>query len=329
MSLHRAPRRSPRRALAAAVAATALTLLGGVWINTASAGTAGRPDDVTPVATASYDLGDSAFRVPDFHTNPGGTEPAPLELTGVVHYPRGLAGGPRPLVLVAHGLWETCVVPQPPAPPPNGSMTWPCASQHPVIPSFRGLDYLGAALAGRGFVVVSIGLNGVNAGEQGEAADAARAAVLNKHLAMWQQLAATGGGPLAGKLGADFRGKVDLSRGGTFGHSRGGGAVMWQAAAVHAADVPAGVRIKAVLPFAPAGIALPDDPEMVANYQLKGIPFLMWDGTCDYAAHGEDYDGTARDNTATSRRVTVQGADHNFANTVWSPSSPRTGGYDD
>src|SRR3954471_11258513 len=235
MSSHRAPRRSPRRAIIAAAAATSLALLGGAWIGTASAGTsagpAGAPDprpgrpaapappagpagahDPVPLATAAYDLGDTAFRVPGFHHDPGDTEPAPLELAGVVHYPRDLTGGSRPLVVVAHGMWESCVVPRPPAPVPNGSADWPCAAANPAMPSLRGYDYLGQALAGRGFVVVSVGLNGVNAGEQGDIADLARAAVLNKHLAMWQQLAATGGGPLAGKLGADFRGKVDLSR---------------------------------------------------------------------------------------------------------------------
>src|SRR3954452_9748645 len=246
MSLHRAPRRSPRRAIIASAAATSLALLGGAWIGTASAGTSAGPAGAhapVPVATAAYDLGDTAFRVPGFHHDPGDTEPAPLELAGVVYYPRDLTGGPRPLVVVAHGMWESCVVPRPPAPVPNGSADWPCAAANPAMPSLRGYDYLGKALAGRGFVVVSVGLNGVNAGEQGDIADLARAAVLNKHLAMWQQFAATGDGPLAGKLGADFRGKVDLSRVGTFGHSRGGRAVMWQAAAVHAADVPAGVRI--------------------------------------------------------------------------------------
>jgi hypothetical protein len=68
---------------------------------------------------------------------------------------------------------------------------WWSASGTPPIRSYRGYDYLGENLASYGFVAVSISANGVNVGDQ-NMQDQARAALINKHLAMWQQLTGTG-----------------------------------------------------------------------------------------------------------------------------------------
>jgi hypothetical protein len=67
----------------------------------------------------------------------------------------------------------------------------------------------------------------------------------------------------------------------------------------------------------------------VANYQLTSIPFLQWEGMCDYGAHGEYFDATAKQNRAVSRELRVHGANHNFLNTEWSPSSGQVSSYDD
>lgn len=360
MTLSSIHRRSPRRGLVAAAAATSLALLGGAWVGTALADSADPADPAAPgsdpVAAVHYTLGDTAFQVPGFHSgDPDETDLADIELTGIVHYPRDLAGGPHPLVLMAHGLADTCAdrnAPQRPRPtPPTGTTgataqttakdplaQWPCAEGTPILPSYRGYDYLGENLASHGFVVVSISANGINVGESGVPQDMARAALMNKHLAMWQQLTGTGGGPLAGRFtdatsgarrAVDFTGRVDLTRVGTLGHSRGGRGVMYQAAEKHRADWPAGVQVRAALPLAPAGIALPDDPDMVADYQLTSVPFLDWEGTCDYGAQGDFFPVTAGKNQATSRELRVHGANHNFLNVQWSPSSGQVSSYDD
>ncbi len=331
-----------RHVLTATAVAGALALAGGLWVGTAEAGSpragtaeAGSSDPGAPgrdqVAAVHYTLGDAAFQVPGFHADPEKPELADLELTGMVHYPKRLTGR-HPLVVVLHGQWWTCV---------NGSapaLRWPCAKGTAILPSYRGHDYLGRNLASRGFVVVSISANGVNAGELGDPADAARAALINKHLAMWKQLTDTGRGPLAGRLTdpgtgtprrVDFTGALDMTRVGTLGHSRGGRGVMWQAAAKHRAEWPAGVRIRAALPLAPAGMFDPENPEVVANYQLTDVPFLQWEGMCDNGAHGEYFDVTAKGNRATSRQLDVHGANHNFLNTQWSPSSGQAGAEDD
>jgi predicted dienelactone hydrolase len=110
----------------------------------------------------------------------------------------------------------------------------PCDRGAP-FPSYRGYDYLGAALARRGFVVVSISVDSINmtSFDYGD-----RARLINKHLDLWRQLAA-GRGPLEpvlGRLGEH----VDLGNVATMGHSRGGKGVMWQASDKHRAEVPAG-----------------------------------------------------------------------------------------
>lgn len=259
------------------------------------------------VRKVEYSLGDRAFQVPGFHTEPDGPV-ADLELTAVVHAPRTLVGK-RPLVLLAHGYWKTCRNEE--------EWLWPCPKGD-TFPSYRGYDYLAEELARQGFVVVSLSANGVNAGELGQPADVARAALMSKHLEMWRDLN-EGRGPLAGRL-RGFTGHVDLTNVGTLGHSRGGRGAVWQASDNHAHALPAGVRIKAVLPLAPAGYYAPD-PEAPENldYRITKIPFAVMTGECDAAR--EQAGGYVRNaqgrNLVPVHHVTPKRANHNFFNTEW------------
>ncbi|GAB1513136.1 alpha/beta hydrolase [Actinophytocola sp. KF-1] len=327
-----------------------------------------------PVASVRYTLGDTAFRVPGFHSlDPETGEPgdvAGLELTAVVHYPRDLRGGPYPLVVLSHGMWETCADraagrtwtdasyrlygPDPVQDPAERARLaatatragaalnrWPCAPGTPPMPSYRGYDYLGRALARAGIVAVSISANGVNAGELGQAADMARAALINEHLRMWRDLSATGGGALAGRFTAldsgravavDFTGRIDLRRVGTLGHSRGGRGVMWHASDNHRGDWPAGVTVRAAVPLAPAEYYAPD-PEAPENldYRVTGLPFAAVTGSCDYSVGGgRDYVDNARGRTTAPLYLwQVHGANHNFLNSQWSPRSGQVLAHDD
>ena len=78
----------------------------------------------------------------------------------MVFYPRDLAHGTHPLIMIEHGLRATCAGP---------TQAWPCPAGEEQIPSYRGYDYLAEQLAGLGFVVVSIGANGINATSFGQA----------------------------------------------------------------------------------------------------------------------------------------------------------------
>ncbi|GHH56342.1 hypothetical protein [Lentzea cavernae] len=256
------------------------------------------------VRKVEYSLGDRAFQVPGFHTEPDGPL-ADLELTAVVHAPRTLVGK-RPLVLLAHGYWKPCA---------NDQWAWPCPAGD-AFPSYRGYDYLAEELARQGFVVVSVSVNGVNAGEMGEIADVARAAVMSKHLELWRDLN-DGKGPL--KL-AGFRGHVDLTNVGTLGHSRGGRGAVYQASDEHVGELPSGVRIRAVLPLAPADYYAPD-PEAPENldYRITRIPFAAMTGSCDGAVSGGTFIENAKGrNVVPIHAVTPKNANHNYFNTEWS-----------
>jgi hypothetical protein len=143
------------------------------------------------VSVATYSLGDQVFvdpTVPDLETE----VPVPQELTAVVHYPTDLGSKEHPLVMIVHGSWWSCV--NEAREKPAGG--WPCKAGTVPLESYRGYDYLGETLAARGYVVVSISVNAINAHVLGDPDYYGRAHQLNQHLSMWQQLADTGTGPL-------------------------------------------------------------------------------------------------------------------------------------
>lgn len=159
-----------------------------------------------------------------------------------------------------------------------------------------------------------------------------RARLINRHLAMWQRLSANGDGPLAGKFrnpdtGAkdpvDFHGRVDLSRVGTMGHSVAGQGVMWQASDKHRGDWPAGVTVRAV-----AAVASVYFEETPGDVLVTKIPFTVLGATCWRG--GEEYYERVRGlNQVPVYTASVQAGNHNFFNTVWSPSSGEFGSSDD
>lgn len=120
----------------------------------------------------------------------------------------------------------------------------------------------------------------------------------------------------------DFKGRIDLTRVGTMGHSRGGRGAMWQAADAHREQWSAGVKVKGVVTLGAAGVyAEPNSAEAIP-YLVTRTPFLTWLGTCDGATgtQGEDFVKFALGrNRVPMTRLTVHGANHNFVNTKWSP----------
>lgn len=324
---------------------------------TASA-TASTPDigGVHRVETLRYDLGDEAFQPPSSIGYEGGNE-----LDGAVYFPADIGRGTHPLIMVEHGYWSTCadraawnrnqaavvalaaaqkagndaeITKQQQIISETGTVlqSWPCAAGTPQIPSYLGYDYLAEQLAGLGFVVVSIGTNGINATSFGQAPTVyyARAALINKQLALWQQLAATGQGPLRGHFtdpatgkprDVDFRGHVDLTDVGTIGHSMGGGGVMQQAADIRHGEWPAGVAVKAVFALAPT--------DNWNGEAVTQIPFATMWGTCDQVNTGAYFEQASGKNSAPIYKYTLTGGNHDAYNTQWSPSSGQVAAHDD
>lgn len=266
-------------------------------------------DNLGSVAVADYNLGDTAFT-----DSQSGTV---SELRAEVYYPRVLAGQ-HPLIVMSHGSWFAC--------DDKTAATWPCPAGTHAFPSYQGYAYLGKALAAQGFVVVSISVDGINmtSFDYGD-----RARLVNEHLSLWEQLADHRSGPLAGKfydpatgrpVAPAFAGHVDMKDVGTMGHSRGGKGVMWQASDKHKSEWPAGVQVQAVLGVAPVKF---DDPEGDhSDTLITTLPFAVVTGSCDGAVHeaGQEYlDDLAGQNKVADFSISLQGANHNYYNTNWSP----------
>ncbi|MEV6596338.1 hypothetical protein AB0M36_05650 [Actinoplanes sp. NPDC051346] len=268
------------------------------------------------VAVAEYNLGDKAFT--DKPTWPGYSE-----MRAVVHYPRQLPAGKLPLIMMLHGQNSPCDTPD------DGPSDWPCPPGTKPLASYRGYDYLGDALARDGFVVVSLSANGINhfmgVAEQ-------RAKLINKHLGMWQKLAATGAGPLAGKFtdattgkkaDVDFRGHVDMTRVGLLGHSVGAQAVMYAAGDDNRGAIPAGVQLRGVVTLASAGGRSPDDESRVTK-----TSFAVVSSECWREGDREFFDNARGKTRQPTFFVRVARANHNFFNSVWTTAQGSVNGDD-
>jgi hypothetical protein len=270
------------------------------------------PSGPLSVTKAVYDFGDQATQLTGITGK--------VELTADVHYPTGLPGGPYPLVLFLHGNHNSCFS--------GGSATfqWPCPGGSSPIPSYTGYDYVASDLASFGFIVVSISGNGVNVLGSDQISDTGmrqRGELIEQHIDLWKTWSTTGGGPFTNPDA--FVGKVDLTRIGTMGHSRGGEGAVWNVIVDRERADPYG--IDAVLPLAPVDFdreTVNDVPlAVVLPYcdgdvsDLQGIHFF------DDARYREPGDPTPK------HTVTIYGANHNFFNTVWSPGGGYPGAFDD
>ena len=258
------------------------------------------------VSREEYTFGDTAFTPTGF--------PGPVEVTASVHYPSALAG-PYPLVLFLHGRHATCYVGG-----GNGSafLEWPCTPPRLSIPSYQGYDYIAQNLASHGYIVVSVSANGINARDNFvfDLGANARAQLLQRHLDLWQGFNTTGGAP----FGSKFVGKVDLTRVGTMGHSRGGEGVVRHYQLNASLGSPYGV--KAVFPLAPVDFNRP---------VINNVPLAVMLPYCDGDVadlQGVHFYDDARYNVpgdaAAKHTVLVMGANHNFFNSVWTPSPGNT-----
>jgi hypothetical protein len=263
------------------------------------------------VTRADYTFGNSVFRPTGF--------PVAVELTGSVHYPTGLAGGPFPLLVLLHGRHVTCYVP----PSSGGSLNWPCGPGEQPIPSHRGYDYMGQALASHGYIVVSISANGINAYDQYvlDLGMQARAELIQKHLDIWRAYTTTGGPP----FGTTFVGKVNLQRVGVMGHSRGGEGAVQHYLLNQSKGAPYGVR--AVLPLAPVDFS---------RRVINNVPLAVLLPYCDGDVsdlQGIHFFDDARYNVpgdrAAKHTILVMGANHNYYNAVWTPTIFPAGAIDD
>jgi hypothetical protein len=261
------------------------------------------------VGRRRYALGERAFRP----TGLGGK----VEIEAEVFHPRGLGRGPFPLVLFMHGNHASCFKGQ------RTSYSWPCRRGWRPLPNHRGYDYAASRLASYGFIVASVSANGVNVlgSRLADTGMRQRGELLEEHLDHWNRWSTLGGEP----FGDRFVGRVDMSTIGSMGHSRGGEGVVWHVIVDRERDDP--YDIDAVLPLAPV-----DFTRETVNRVALAVVLPYCDGDV-FDLQGVHLYDDARYRVPGDRTpkhtLTLLGANHNFFNRVWTPSSGYPGAFDD
>ena len=285
------------------------------------AGPAGMPDPLAPgplaVTRLEYDFGqyvvdDSSLAL--YHY--------PVPLHGSLHLPDGESA--LPVVVLLHGRHGTCDY--------AGQVEFlalACAEAPPAmepVDSYTGYDGLAELLASHGYAVASIDANTINDRDlAGDSGANARAAVVLRTLDELASVNATGHGlgtldGLPASLPANAperdvsaaQGRLDLSRVGLMGHSRGGEGVA-RAVSLDLERNGGAHGLDAVFALAPTDFA---------RWEVLGVAFATLLPYCD----GDVYNlqGAAMYDDARRLRpqgplhqVLAMGANHNFYNTVW------------
>ncbi|MFC0623373.1 hypothetical protein [Kribbella deserti] len=271
-----------------------------------------------PGSTGKYKVGISEYNLGDEVIYLSGIK-AKSELRAKVYTPAG-ATGRRPLVVLLHGRHGYCHGTWP-APAP--AKTWPCPTGTKPVPSYRGYDAPANALASHGYQVISISSNAINAHDN-DAFDAgalARAELILAHLELWKKWSTIGGAP----FGKAYVGKVDLTKIGLMGHSRGGEGVV--RAALLNAERGGKYGIRAVLPLAPVDFARANLPGTAMSVIL---PYCDGDVSDLQGQHfHDDTMYAASGDKAARSTVLVMGANHNYFNTEWTPGTSEAPSGDD
>jgi predicted dienelactone hydrolase len=253
-----------------------------------------------------YDLGVRQFPQP----LGGRFAKMPIRLWGAIGVPAGK--GPFPVVIVGHGA-ASGGCPANPNPQADASI-WPCweVAQRNDL----GMRYLVRALAAAGFVAVTPDVNAAFTDGWGEPLENLRyQQVLD---ATMTQLAQANRGTAS--FGVPLRDRLDLSRLGAAGHSRGGWQVLrWaqlREGRTGAADVAAGRgRVSSLL-------LVQGTYNEVEPASTRTVPMTVIVGQCDGdigLQPARNYRRAESDprRVAPIFKVLLHGANHAFFNTTW------------
>lgn len=235
------------------------------------------------------------------------------ELAGVIYYPVDKTS-PSPVVVFLHGSHSVC-------PGRKKIGVWPCEEYIEPIPSYRGYAQPAQALASHGYIVVSISANAINAYDmlttsyvddypEDYGAGARGQLVLDT-----LDLLSGANAGTERRLSPALMGRFDFSRIGLMGHSRGGEGIIHAARLNSARQHP--YSIQALMLIAATN---------GTRVSLPAIPTVILLPYCDgdvQALDGQRYLDDARYSHADSvlrSSVLIMGANHNFFNSVWTPS---------
>jgi dienelactone hydrolase len=268
-----------------------------------TAGAAGATDPTRPgprsVTLLPYDEGPAVLAVA-----PAGGAPQPVDVRGELHVPSG--SGRLPVVVLLHGRHGTCryLVTE--------SLGHPCPDT-PVtssVRSYQGYRYLASSLASHGYLVASIDANGINTFDTAavDSGAVARAELVSRTLDL---LGSWGAGE--GTHGAALRGRVDLTRIGLMGHSRGGeGVTRWLTYNRERTDGPR-YPVSGVLALAPTDF----DDHVVTDATPYAVVLPRCDGDVFDLQGADVFERSQYVAQGPLHQLTVEGANHNFFNSVW------------
>jgi hypothetical protein len=239
----------------------------------------------------------------------------PTRLAGEITVPVG-ARGRRPVAVLLHGAHQSCELPGASLP----TQDWPCRPSFLDVESFTGYRYLARLLASWGFVVISIDGNPVAPADGGvltfpdgaqltpETFMDMRAKIVDRQLGRLGR-ANRGEQGAAVDFGFGLGGRLDLSRVGLMGHSRGGEGVVWASLL----SGPRTYRIRAIVALAPVDFF---------RRKVPDVPFALLLPACDgdvFDLQGGYFYDDVRDRkrAAPLWQAVVLGGNHNFFNTVW------------
>ncbi|HUR62797.1 MAG TPA: hypothetical protein VM286_10620 [Candidatus Thermoplasmatota archaeon] len=243
----------------------------------------------------------------------------PAPINGTLLVPQG--DGPFPLILLLHGRHGTCSVAGTGVITVLSPLTCPNAFVVEPIDSYLGYGYLAENLASHGYAVASVNANAIN-DRDGTGTDSganARAQLVLRTLDELQAVNATGHGLPDATMQTGghtdlsaFKGRLDLSRIGLMGHSRGGEGVT--RAITMNPGWPTPHNIKAVFALAPTDFK---------RWTAPGVAFAVLlpycDGDVSDLQGGKIFDDS-RDLPGEPHprfQVVDMGADHNYYNSVW------------
>jgi dienelactone hydrolase len=232
------------------------------------------------------------------------------------------ATGMMPVVVLMHGRHQTCEtdVGQLPVLIADDDT---CPNINGVLgpaDSYRGYQYLVDHLASYGYAVISIDANDINDNDgspaSGDAGANARAQLIQAHLDAFRDIAETGTSKTSQTAGTSLsflKGKLDMNRIGTMGHSRGGDGV-----AKFVTYNREQVRPHKVI--ATFGLAPTDYNLDVVDSSAYATLLPYCDGDVEDVQGAFVYDDSryfkANDESAKFQILTM-GSNHNYFNTVW------------
>jgi dienelactone hydrolase len=254
----------------------------------------------SPVGTGNYPVGRAdynlATRVRINNDN--------VRLWATVRYPATVAGrgtavaaavrGKLPLLMFLHGNHGIYRV--------SGEDNCSAGLGGTEVPNHLGYDYMLDDAARAGFLAISISANDLNCKND---RITERARLVHEHLALWKKIDAGTDTTTAANV---FKGRVDLSNVGLFGHSRGAEAVVVAAAS----NPDPSIRVRGVLSLAPVDFL---------GRTVSNVPLLMVLPAADGDVTDNDgakiYDRASGVAPWFKAQSYVFGANHNYFNTEW------------